>query len=74
MAVNNDFFCCDLIKLNQTVILEKGNVLKAVKLVPDKLIVFEKLRFKPENAVGQKYGTLFNGKTFYFTVHVYGSI
>ena len=53
------------IRLNESVILQKGNVLKAVKLVPQKLIVFEKLRFKPENAVGQKFGTMFNGKWDY---------
>ena len=53
---------CSCIKLNETVILQKGNVLKAIKLVPGKIIVFEKLRFKPENAIGLKFGTLFNGK------------
>jgi len=47
--------------MNETVILQKGNVLKAVKFVPDKVVVFEKLRFKPHNAFGQRYGTLFNG-------------
>uniref|UniRef100_F7B480 tRNA (adenine(58)-N(1))-methyltransferase non-catalytic subunit TRM6 n=1 Tax=Ciona intestinalis TaxID=7719 RepID=F7B480_CIOIN len=47
------------INLNTTVILERNSVLKAVKLVANKVIVFEKLRFKPDKAVGCNYGTVF---------------
>ncbi|XP_078488627.1 tRNA (adenine(58)-N(1))-methyltransferase non-catalytic subunit TRM6-like [Ciona intestinalis] len=47
------------INLNTTVILERNGVLKAVKLIANKVIVFEKLRFKPDKAVGCNYGTVF---------------
>ena len=55
----------DTICLNKTVILQKGNILKAIKLVSDKIIVFEKLKFKPNNAAGHPYGTVFNGRRFF---------
>lgn len=49
------------ISLNQTVILQKGNIIKALKLVPGKFVVFERLKFKPDNAAGHPFGTVFNG-------------
>ena len=56
------YFVMELISLNKTVILQKEKILKAVKLIPKKMIVFEKLRFKPENAIGHPFGTSFSGK------------
>ncbi|CAK8698319.1 unnamed protein product [Clavelina lepadiformis] len=52
----------DGIALNKTVILQRNNVLKAVKLIPEKVIVFERMRFKPENAVGLPFGSVFEVK------------
>jgi len=49
----------ELISLEKMVVLQKGKVYKAVKVIEKKNIVFEKLRFKLDNAVGWKYGTTF---------------
>uniref|UniRef100_H2YBX2 tRNA (adenine(58)-N(1))-methyltransferase non-catalytic subunit TRM6 n=1 Tax=Ciona savignyi TaxID=51511 RepID=H2YBX2_CIOSA len=51
----------NFISLNKTVILDKNGILKAVKLIPNKMIVFEKLRFKPDKAEGMNFGTIFKG-------------
>nr|CAB3267264.1 tRNA (adenine(58)-N(1))-methyltransferase non-catalytic subunit TRM6-like [Phallusia mammillata] len=49
----------DYITLGESVILKKGDVLKAVKLLPKKLIVFERMRFVPDNAEGALFGSTF---------------
>lgn len=49
----------DVITENVSVILQKGDVLKALKLERGKKIVFEKMHFKPDNAIGQPYNSWF---------------
>ncbi|XP_039262807.1 tRNA (adenine(58)-N(1))-methyltransferase non-catalytic subunit TRM6-like [Styela clava] len=49
----------DVIAENVSVVLQRGKVLKAIKLERGKKIVFEKLHFKPDNAIGQSYNSWF---------------
>jgi len=49
----------DVVTVNQTILVQKNDILKAVKVTPEKLIVFERLRFRIDKAVGHRYGTLF---------------
>jgi len=49
----------DVVTVNQTVLVQKNDILKAIKVVPDKIINFERLRFRIDKAVGHSFGTLF---------------